>query len=336
MEQLKSMAQIDEIILEEMVSPKENDYISELARLLVLYRDLLKEMQIWKGEGVYENQFIYDMVYKNVREIIKLVKYYHVGDLIGSEKIVNRFFKLTGCKIPVFSRFPKTKLPALSIFYRSRNERVMDRKDIFHVPFQERGKIGTQRFSFPGYPCLYLSSSVACNIKEVGKGKNNIYSSAFMNISSFDVYDFRFYKEQDPSEIPQKILINEIVSYPFKIAVSIPVSKEKEDNKYKEEYIIPQIVLHGVIRQRIGGNRPIGILFSSTKAIQDGISKADFAKYQDLVIPAMTITDSNRYCRQLCQMFQLTKPQELSYGLDNCLAKGEFRTIDPRTGNDID
>jgi hypothetical protein len=47
-------------------------------------------------------------------------------------------------------------------FYRARkpdSTRITDRKDMFHVPFESRENVTTQRFSVPGFPCLYLSNS---------------------------------------------------------------------------------------------------------------------------------------------------------------------------------
>lgn len=52
------------------------------------------------------------------------------------------------------------------IFYRMRvfeSRNYVDYKEMFHVPLDMRGIIKTQRYSFPGYPCLYLGTSInAC------------------------------------------------------------------------------------------------------------------------------------------------------------------------------
>lgn len=52
-------------------------------------------------------------------------------------------------------------------WYRSRmvegRNRVLKAKEMFHVPFELVRKIGNNRFSISGYPCLYLSNTIwAC------------------------------------------------------------------------------------------------------------------------------------------------------------------------------
>src|SRR5580698_10544165 len=39
-------------------------------------------------------------------------------------------------------------------FFRLRTDakQSLERKDLFHIPFHERGKVRTQRYSIPGYP----------------------------------------------------------------------------------------------------------------------------------------------------------------------------------------
>lgn len=54
-----------------------------------------------------------------------------------------------------------------SLWYRSRTvegrERVLKAKEMFHVPFELVRKLGNNRFSISGYPCLYLSNTIwAC------------------------------------------------------------------------------------------------------------------------------------------------------------------------------
>ena len=54
-----------------------------------------------------------------------------------------------------------------SLWYRSRmvegRKRVLKAQEMFHVPFELVRKIGNNRFSISGYPCLYLSNTIwAC------------------------------------------------------------------------------------------------------------------------------------------------------------------------------
>ncbi|MGG2305084.1 hypothetical protein ACE4Z6_27055, partial [Salmonella enterica] len=48
-------------------------------------------------------------------------------------------------------------------FYRIREKndnQVYSSNEMFHIPFQLRGKVITQRYSIPGFPSLYLGTSL--------------------------------------------------------------------------------------------------------------------------------------------------------------------------------
>ena len=50
-----------------------------------------------------------------------------------------------------------------------KDKAVHDRKRVFHVPFNLRSKMSTTRYSIPGYPALYLGTSIALNCEEIHK-----------------------------------------------------------------------------------------------------------------------------------------------------------------------
>ena len=56
-------------------------------------------------------------------------------------------------------------------WYRMRNQekykRLFPANEMFHIPFQLRGKVNTQRYSLPGYPCLYISRSIWATWEEM-------------------------------------------------------------------------------------------------------------------------------------------------------------------------
>ena len=50
-----------------------------------------------------------------------------------------------------------------SNFYRVRqlpSIYEVEAKELFHIPISKRGIVKTQRYSIPGYPCLYLGKSI--------------------------------------------------------------------------------------------------------------------------------------------------------------------------------
>lgn len=334
MEKLESIWQIDERILPEIASRKYKDYTQELWRLFQVFRGYLRDYYVNEGRSLYDDQYIRSNVYKRTLEIKKLMTCYQTGDLIGADKYINRFFKVTGNKSTVKSSFPTIEIIKNSLFYRCRTIEANNRKDMFHPPFTSRGYIGTNRFSYPGYPCLYLSTSLESSLKETIKDEQVASVSAFRNLETIEVFDFRFYPE---CSYGSKNLEKQLMAYPFKIAASIPIDEDVDKDKkivYKEEYIIPQIMLHAIIRQRID-KKKIGIFYSSTKAIREKISKDLFCSYQALAIPAMSF-EKQDYCYRLCNKFSLTEPisiknvRNVDYPIyEKDLLEKEFRQIVP-------
>lgn len=54
--------------------------------------------------------------------------------------------------------------------------------DLFHVPFQKRRSIGTNRFSIPGFPCVYLSDSLYTSWSEcINTGLEPFHAICFTN-----------------------------------------------------------------------------------------------------------------------------------------------------------
>lgn len=310
MEKLETIWQIDEIILKEIQSrSSESDYSKELDRLLVFYRKLIGNYYIYDNIPLYEYGNIKNKVYKLILNLRKLFHAIDTGDLILSSKILNRLFKITGSSSPISSCFPVANIPMGTIHYRSGTWEANERKDLFHAPFQKRGNIGPNRFSTPGYPCLYMSSSISCSFDEVVNGKSHFYVSALKNVKDIHVYDFRFYSPIFKHKCSMKDIVNCILSYPLKIAVSIPILDKDINNKYKKEYIIPELLLHCVIRQKTG-SRNIGIIYTSTKAIRENISNKDFASYQNLVVPAHYFREEG-FCRFLRSLFSITVPEKI-------------------------
>ncbi len=55
------------------------------------------------------------------------------------------------------------EIPSNAFFYRMRVcdlRKEIKRKELFHIPFEKIRQIKTQRYSSPGYPCLYLGVSL--------------------------------------------------------------------------------------------------------------------------------------------------------------------------------
>ena len=89
-------------------------------------------------------------------------------------------------------------------FYRARKSSgtLFTKDEMFHIPLEKRYLVSTQRYSYPGLPCLYLGSSyeVCCdelcdwddsiNIAYI---ENNTFDRmTILNLCFFEKYDFAF------------------------------------------------------------------------------------------------------------------------------------------------
>ena len=75
---------------------------------------------------------------------------------------------------------------ALESLYRIRigDGTGFSRSDLFHIPFEHREFVRSQRFSIPGYPCLYMGGSVYVCWEELGRPDLNS-----VHVSQFSVRD---------------------------------------------------------------------------------------------------------------------------------------------------
>lgn len=154
-------------------------------------------------------------------------------------------------------------LDSESVWYRSRmvsgRERVLKANKMFHVPFELVRKIGNNRFSISGYPCLYLSNTIwACWEEMKEPSMEDFCTSLLKPTREIELLDLRLPNGAYYQEV-EKVLC----SLPLIIACSIEV--EYPDDPFKPEYVIPQIVMLALVNHE----RFQGCSFTSTKKIDN-------------------------------------------------------------------
>lgn len=210
-------------------------------------------------------------------------------------------------------------------YYRARKDagfKSLERKDMFHIPFENREYVTTQRFSVPGLPCLYLSNSVYVCWEELGRPDINKmqvsrlklenYRLKYLDLSLSPSYLKRMLKvstsdhllegkktsEQALNEKDYLTLIY-IMRWPLIAACSIKV--KKQDGAFKPEYIFPQFLLQWV-RQ----NKNIdGIKYFSVRT--NISSEHDLSKFANYAFPVKE-TKSIGLCENLVKSFSITEP----------------------------
>lgn len=307
---------LDQKVISRLSQRKYNDFFQELENIYSYYISLLDELSIKNAHGnmitLGEISAHLEHIKKVCDDIKRMIESYLNGNLIQLGKIYNRLFRSTANRPPLSSHFPKITIEQDSLWYRGRGYKGknMEMKDLFHVPFEKRGKIGVNRFSVIGYPCLYLASSINCCIKE-NHCANPICISAFKPTSEFTVYDFTFF----PHVPSAKEIWSHLYTYPIKIACSIPVQEGDRGNSFIPEYIIPEYVLHGTIKQT-KASKPLGIAYTSTNVFSTSVTKEIAIEHINLAIPTVQIRDKG-FCKNLSKLFPLTKP--ITLHLSDCI-----------------
>lgn len=183
-------------------------------------------------------------------------------------------------------------------------------KEMFHIPLDMRGIVKTQRYSTSGYPCLYLGESIYGCWEEMRRppmikcAVSRLECSLKLNIVDLSI----------PSEID---MTNPAYQRLIPLIISCMVPVENHNDTYKPEYIIPQLIIEWVLKNR---NKGIdGVCYTSTHMSDDFDFPED--KMLNYAIPIYDTDPRHRYCKKLCSMFKVTKPttneiEQLKIGYD--------------------
>lgn len=183
------------------------------------------------------------------------------------------------------------------LFRVRRSDNVLkERKELFHIPFENRHLVGAMRFSVSGLPCLYLGSSIFVCWQEMGKPDfDKLYISSFktdeqspdlmildlgysltsaVRTTPMDYFflseeeDLEFEEEdgenENNSEIPLlNKIVSKLVAWPLVLACNY--SKTYINANFHKEYIIPNLLMQWISSNR---NKNIsGISYRSTKIL---------------------------------------------------------------------
>ncbi len=197
-------------------------------------------------------------------------------------------------------------------FFKARiDEKSLNAKDMLHIPLNRREIIGTQRFSIPGIPCIYLSTTSYGTWIEMKCPKPNQFQVSSIKLPKDirilnlciqqHLINGKFSKNMNKTEENEALACIEI--FPLVIATSYCVNQV--DRKFKSEYIISQIVMQVCEELDIAG-----VAYLSTKT-------KDIYAYPQSVNLAIAIPNNeySNYWKRADEV-QLTKPVRYSEFLE--------------------
>lgn len=131
-------------------------------------------------------------------------------------------------------------LPKGARLYKARescSNYLYNKDELFHIPYDKRDRIGNQRFSVSGMPCMYLATSSYVCWEELGRVEFNTCNfCGFTNQKDIRVYDFSL-----PTKIAAFTDIKRVCAI---LACSLSAKREA---LFKEEYILPQCLLQALV-----------------------------------------------------------------------------------------
>ncbi|WP_055436350.1 hypothetical protein [Lacinutrix algicola] len=201
-----------------------------------------------------------------------------------------------------------------SSFYRARKDEDIhfSKEDLFHVPFQYRHIVSTNRYSLIGFPALYMADATYTCWEEFERYRlRDLWFSKIQNQEELSVIEINHFMEfingyynNDTNKNEDEQLayvLSYLVTYPLTLACTIK-AKNPHGN-FKPEYIIPQLLLE----------------YISTKQDIDGIkfpsTKVDYSKLRGLhsynyVFPVKSNNESG-FCDKLIEKFHVSEPTSL-------------------------
>ena len=263
-------------------------------------------------EGIRFNSRKKDVIISKIKTlcyaIIKSVNYFYRGEILSATQEFNE--AMGKVSFNDLSFLNSIRIPEQTNFYRARvaSHIKYEREDLFHVNFNSRHIVSTNRYSIPGLPALYLGdTSYICWEEFSQPDLKNLNFSLFRNtkelkiIQLLRIEDLLNQLDGDKVEnIPY--ILTYFTFFPLTLACSIKV-KHAAGN-FKPEYIIPQLLLQFISHS----NEYDGLKFPS--------SKIDYSKLHGMttynyVFPVKTIKKEG-YCNTLSDMFHCTQPSSLA------------------------
>ncbi|WP_158712853.1 RES domain-containing protein [Parabacteroides pacaensis] len=291
---------------------RENDDFLE--NLFVVLQKYVEILQTYNSSLSYITDDNITEVKKTNKDIKKCIEYYLEGRYHLAYRLVERLLnKIIGENYHVVS--------VNEIFYRCRTKKTEDTEEIsscikmFHIPFNERHKVSTQRYSAPGYPCLYLGSSIYNCWQELGCNCNNLYASHFGVRNEFRVIDLRFPELDDLTD--NNNVVTFLKKFPLILSTSQRIHQNEKEGTFHPEYIISQLITEYIIT---GNNKKhknkkcpfglfdfvLGVYYTSTHI--DSRYKASLSLFSNLALPAIDFKTKKTYCQYLASYFSITDP----------------------------
>ena len=294
------------LLAEDMCIPIE--YSSGTCRDAVLEK-IEKYINLLKKNNVSSD------IVDRVKEFLKNIDTMYSEYYLGHQTLAHDAF-MSSIKSLVGNNLVTADLPKES-FYRARvnsNNTDFKNEEMFHIKYELRGKVATQRFSFPGLPCLYLGASSYVCWLEINRPAIEQFQVALIKqkdskiyrVIDLSIHPRNLYKNLDKEDY-QGELLSYLTWWPMVAMCSVVVKNEKDP--FKPEYIFPQYLLQYLL-EGCADDDIIGIRYMSIQAGKISVEQyeEDYRTYTNYVFP-ITGHECNEkgFCPVLSKRFEIIK-----------------------------
>lgn len=316
----------NEIIRNLPVVRKNEDFRDDVKNCLSEYTANVNSIDVDLFESEAEKQDIVAKIQEQSKRISEIIDLYYAGQhaiafgefrqLVNNGILTNiQLYTVQQQSIEEYhdeeGKLKSIEVP--TIWFRARifdNKQDHTFKEMFHIPLNKREIVNTQRYSAPGYPCLYLGNTIYSCWEEMHRPRfDDIMFSGFKVKQNFKVYDLR---------IPQRSCFEGdcfkqvLQCMPLIIACMIQV--KNYNYPFKPEYIIPQLLIDTIIcnnrkdwKDKHGPcDMPWGVIYTSTHISKDFPYGTEYL--ENIALPAIKIDGDKNYCEVLASFFDVSDP----------------------------
>jgi len=255
-------------------------------------------------------------------QILKVVDTYLSGSIGSAYDEFEKLTEITIIKdsIPLLTEsLDDFKHKEYKSLYRIRTSEkyIADREDIFHIPFEHRHLVSSQRFSISGLPSLYLGSSLYACWQEMGRPDfNKVYVSRYQ-VDDSRGRDVKVLNLAYSLELLKKSLLEKLFDFSsdldsddvnnayialFPLVMACSFTRKHDSSMFNEEYILPNLLLQWTSRN---AHEICGIKYLSSKTRHVRNHEVGF----NYVFPPQSkgVMESG-HCPELKSIFKLTRP----------------------------
>lgn len=241
----------------------------------------------------------------------KCIEEYLKGHTANAIKEIDIFFKSENNSKLYLKNVPFSNPGDLSAFRMRSSDfyELYSKEEMMHIPEGKRFRVGNQRFSVSGFPCLYLGSSIYCCWEELNRPdieKFNVVKIQNKRLLKCIDLTLPYFDRENIKDC------NNIYKIILPLLCSLKV--QHKDGVFKEEYIIPQAFLSLMITYRKRSNTEMYDLMGLhaikyTSTIYN--TNKDMFKQKELmtnyVIPILGEEFKNGLCKYIVENYEITE-----------------------------